>query len=378
MLPLAKLTALRHTLHASPEVSGLEQQTAALIEAYLRGLEPDSLVTGLGGHGILATFEGGLEGPTLLFRSELDALPIPEANTFAHRSKHPGVSHKCGHDGHSAALCGLAELLARSRPPRGRVHLLFQPAEEVGEGAKAVLADPKFAPFRPDLAFALHNFPGFPAGSVVLRDRTITAAVVGLAVRLEGRTAHAAQPELGRNPAFAVAELLQYSQTLNRPDPTLPEFRLTTPVGVRVGSPAYGVAAGDGELNLTLRSWTDDGLEELAASLLLRARQLAERDGLTLSHQTTEHFAANFNDPAAAAAARRAAVSCGLEVLELPVALKGGEDFGLFSARFPCCLILLGAGEATPPLHSPDYDFPDELLEPAVRLMAQIVREALG
>ena len=378
MLPLERLIALRHDLHSHPEVSGQEEKTAARVEAYLRALKPDHLLTQIGGHGIVATFECGQPGPTLLFRCELDALPISEVNMFAHRSSTPNVSHKCGHDGHSAMLCGLAELLAQNRPTRGKVHLLFQPAEETGAGARAVLEDPKFAAIRPEMAFALHNFPGHPLGSVIVRNGIITAAVIGLKLTWQGWTAHASQPEFGRNPALAIAEALQHSQSLNRPDPSDPEFRLVTPVHVRVGSPAYGVAAGEGELHLTLRSWTDTGLEQLVSSIVTFCEELAQRDGLELEFVTTQAFAANNNDATIANVMRQAALESGLDLIELPEPLKGGEDFGLFTARFPCCMALLGAGENSPALHNPDYDFPDELLEPGVRLMDRIVRQVLG
>ena len=378
MLPLEKLIALRHDLHSHPEVSGQEKKTAARVEAYLRALTPDRLLTQIGGHGIVATFESGQPGPTLLFRCELDALPISEVNTFAHRSSNPDVSHKCGHDGHSAMLCGLAGLLAHNRPARGEVHLLFQPAEETGAGARAVLKDPKFAAIRPDMAFALHNFPGYPLGSVIVRNGIITAAVIGLKLTWQGWTAHASQPEFGRNPALAIAEALQHSQSLNRPNPSDPDFRLVTPIHLRVGSPAYGIAAGDGELHLTLRSWTDTGLEQLVSSIVTFCEELAQRDGLELESITTQAFAANNNDGAIADVMRQAALESGLALIELPEPLKGGEDFGLFTARFPCCMALLGAGENSPALHNPDYDFPDELLEPGVRLMERIVRQVLG
>ena len=379
MLPLEKLIHLRHDLHAHPELSGQEQRTAACIEAYLRDLRPDGLLTGLGGHGIVATFVGEADGPTLLFRSELDALPIHELNTFAYRSSIPGVSHKCGHDGHSATLCGLAEVLSAQRPSRGKVHLLFQPAEETGEGALAALQDPRFAGIQPDLAVALHNFPGYPPGAVIVRDGIITAAVQGLAVHWQGRTSHASQPEFGRNPATAITDALQHALGCSRPDPARPDFRLVTPVHLRVGAPgAYGVAAGDGELHLTVRAWTNAGLETLIAEITGHCEHLARRDGLEVRFETRQPFAANHNDPATANEVRKAALACGLEVIELREPLKGGEDFGLFTARFPCCLVLVGASENMPALHNPDFDFPDALIEPGVRLMHTIVRQVLG
>ena len=147
---LADLTAFRQELHRFPEVSRQEQATAARIVQALAPLQPDQLVTGLGGHGVAAVFNGLAEGPTVLFRAELDALPITELSDAAYRSTIPGKGHLCGHDGHMTLLIGLGRLIARKRPARGRVVLMFQPAEEDGSGAAAVVADPGFAALRPD------------------------------------------------------------------------------------------------------------------------------------------------------------------------------------------------------------------------------------
>ncbi len=373
-----KLIALRHDVHMHPEVSGAERETAARIVRFLEALAPDALMTGLGGHGVLATFDSGQPGPAVLFRCELDALPIVETNTFAHASRNAGVSHKCGHDGHMAIQCGLAEALAAKRPARGKVYLLFQPAEETGAGAEAVLLDPRFAEIKPDMAIAVHDMPGYPIGTVALKDGTITASVSGLAIRLQGRTSHASQPEQGLNPALAIAELLTKTDALNLNDPSSPDFRLITPVHVSIGTPhAFGVTAGDGELQLTLRGWDDARLEALRERIKTLAVEIAGQHELHVAFESMQTFRANNNDPAVNALVRAGASDAALTVLTLSEPVKGGEDFGLFSARFPCALVLLGAGDTTA-LHSPDFDFPDALIEPGVRLVNAIARRVLG
>jgi amidohydrolase len=376
-LQIQKLIQLRRTLHAHPELSGQEQHTAARIESYLRQLQPDALLVGLGGHGIVATFDSGQPGPAILLRSELDALPIAEINNFEHRSTVSNVSHKCGHDGHSAILCGLAEVLAAQRPPRGKVHVLFQPAEETGEGAAAVLQDAGFADVHPDFGIALHNFPGLPMHTVFVKDGIFTAAVGSLIICFAGRTAHASEPEQGLNPTLAVADLLRACAALNRPDANAADFQLITPVHVRVGSPAYGVSAGDGEVHLTLRSWSSHGLESLKAEVCGLAEELASRDGLGFNTQSLQTFYANENDPQLADCVRQATREMGLPLIEATAPVRGGEDFGLFTTRFPCCMFGLGAGEDTTPLHSPDYDFPDALIETGVRVFLRIVQNLL-
>ncbi|MGK7371752.1 MAG: M20/M25/M40 family metallo-hydrolase, partial [Candidatus Halalkalibacterium sp. M3_1C_030] len=172
------LTELRHHLHSIAELSGKEEQTAGKITEFLNATNPDKLIRRLGGHGILATYKGEKEGPTILIRCELDALPIPEENDFDYLSKNENTGHKCGHDGHMAMVCGLAQLLGNNKPKSGEVMLLFQPAEETGQGAQRVLSDEKFSNINPDWVFALHNLPGYEKHQIVVREQTFAAASV--------------------------------------------------------------------------------------------------------------------------------------------------------------------------------------------------------
>ena len=163
---IVELTAWRQKLHAMPEISGEEVATAAEVIAFLAETAPDKVLSGLGNTGVAAVFDGAEPGPTVLFRCELDALPIEEISDIPHRSRLSGKGHMCGHDGHTATIAALARGFAKDRPKRGRVVLLFQPAEETGAGAAAVIADPRFAEITPDYAFSLHNLPGLPLGHV--------------------------------------------------------------------------------------------------------------------------------------------------------------------------------------------------------------------
>ena len=376
------LVRLRHELHAHPELAHEERVTAARIADLLRSLGPDDVVTGVGGTGVVATFRSSEPGPTLLLRSELDALPIHEVvdgpAVAAYASTVDGVSHKCGHDGHMAIVAGVAMRLADRRPDRGTVHLLFQPAEETGTGAAAMLSDPAFERFRPDAGVALHNMPGHPRHTVVVRPGSMTAAVRSVVIRYAGRTAHASEPEHGANPSLAVADLLRECAALEVCDPRSADFRSVTPVHVRVGAVAYGVAPGDGEVHLTMRTWRNDDLDRLHTAIDDSARRLGDRDGLAVEVEVVEEFAANENDAELTATVRRAAVDAGLDVIDADVGMRAGEDFGLFGRRFPCCMVLLGAGEDHPPIHDPAYDFPDELIATGVTLLTGVVRTVCG
>lgn len=371
------LIALRRTLHACPELSGEEHGTAERLTDVLHALQPDALLTGLGGTGLLATFGTDADGPQVLLRCELDALPIQEVNTFDHRSSKDGVSHKCGHDGHMAILAGVAERFAQERPARGRVHLLYQPAEENGAGAAAVLADPRMQDRHFDLVLALHNLPGYPLGTVVVRKNAFTASVNSLMIHLEGRTSHAAEPEHGINPALAVAELLTGALALQHNEPGAEDLRVVTVVHVDLGSKDYGISAGSAEVHLTLRCWTDAALQQLEQEVEALARQAADRHGLGIAIAQGFTFKANRNADTAVDLVAQAARSTGNPLVVREHPFKWGEDFGLFTAKYHGCMFGLGAGEAMPALHNPDYDFPDELIPHGIELFRTAARSFL-
>lgn len=194
------LIELRHDLHRHPEISGEEKETARRVRAFLEQAPPERLLAGLGGHGVAAVYDSGRSGPSVLIRSEIDALPIHEKGEVEYRSSVDGKGHLCGHDGHSTILTALALGLARQRPETGRVILLFQPAEETGAGAAAVIADPRFAEIKPDYSFSLHNLPGLPFGHVSVVEGPVNCASRGIKITLAGKTAHASSPEHGISP----------------------------------------------------------------------------------------------------------------------------------------------------------------------------------
>lgn len=376
---IVALTAFRHDLHRFPEVSRYEAGTAARVVAAL-GAMPDRVVTGLGGHGVAAVFNGAASGPTVLFRSEIDALPIEELSTAAHRSTIAGVAHLCGHDGHSAILMGLARLLSRKRPARGRVVLMFQPAEEDGSGAAAVIRDPRFAELAPDWAFALHNMPGIRLGECWLAEGPLSCASVGLRIALEGKTSHAAQPEYGVSPAMALAGLIPALSALGQGGDLTPDFRLVTLTHARLGEPAFGISPALAELWATLRCLTDAPMAALKAEALALAQAAALQHGLRLTFDWHDDFKACANDPLATAYMAKA-----LDSLQIPHApgnlpMRPSEDFGAFGSLpgSRSAMVMLGAGLHHPALHNPDYDFPDDLIATGTQIFHRIARDILG
>ncbi|MCB9053145.1 MAG: amidohydrolase [Lewinellaceae bacterium] len=373
-LSIDRLTSIRRYLHQNPELPGEEFSTARYLAGILRELGPSQLLEGVGGAGLIAVFDSGREGPTILFRSELDALPIQEVNTFSHRSGKENVSHKCGHDGHMAALLGLAGSIVRHHPRIGRVILLYQPAEEIGAGAERVLEDPRFEGLYPiDYAFAFHNLPGFPLGEVLVRKGPFTAAVQSLIIRLQGKTAHAGEPENGISPAPAIADILLMAQKLSVANTAAEDFAILTPVHTTMGSLAYGVAAGYGEVHLTIRTWTEEAMRKLSARLLQYLGDLALRFSLRLETEWTNVFRTNHNNEEAVDIIQQAAEDCGLTLSPMEHPFKWGEDFGAFTQRFRGAMFGLGAGQDCPALHNPDYDFPDELLLHGIQMYKRIM-----
>jgi metal-dependent amidase/aminoacylase/carboxypeptidase family protein len=397
----ARIHQLRHELHAAPEVSGQEHATAATVAEFVAGYEPTALHTGVGGCGLLAVFAArdaaptGSDGqPTVVLRAELDALPITERSAgLPYRSQRPGVAHLCGHDGHMAMVAGLAPWLRQRPPTRGRVALLFQPAEETGAGARRVVEDRRYRSLAPRWVFALHNLPGYAEGAVLLKSGPLTAASIGLEIRLQGRTAHAAHPERGCSPAAAVSRLVPRLATLGAgtgdagsgaAGPGGAEVQgadalaLVTVVHIRVGERTFGTAPGQGEILATLRAGDDAGLAALRTAAAAVVQEEAVRDGLAVELAWQDEFPATVNDPAAIALVRRTCRELGI-LTSVPAEspFRWSEDFGAYLRDTPGALIGLGAGEDHPDLHAPDFDFPDALLPRGLELLARLVELGL-
>ncbi|TDK48673.1 amidohydrolase [Antarcticimicrobium luteum] len=376
---MIELVAWRRKLHAMPELSGEEAETAREVRRALSATGPDRLIGDLGGHGLAAVYEGAEPGPTVMFRAELDGLAIEEVSDLPYRSQVPGRGHQCGHDGHMATLMALARGLSRKRPRRGRAVLMFQPAEENGAGAAAVVADPAFAAIKPDYAFAYHNMPGMPLGHVAVAEGPITCASRGMRIILTGRTAHASMPETGVSPVPAVLKLLPALGTLNGGMLPSPDFAMTTITHVGIGEPAFGISPGNGAVWLTLRSLTDSRMEALCLDAERLAAEVAAETGLGVEIEYDNVFADCSNDPEAVAYVRRAleAEAIPFDTGDLP--LRGSEDFGGFGKDGSrIALFLLGSGENRPHLHNPDYDFPDDLIGIGARVFNRTLRDILG
>ncbi len=373
------LNQLRQELHQQPELSGREAQTADRIAAELERTEPDQLIRGLGGTGIAAVYDGSESGETWMFRAELDALPIPEAADLPYASRVPGVSHKCGHDGHMTALVGLARSLGGVRNQlKGRVVLLFQPAEEIAAGAYAVADDIRFRELRPDRVFAWHNLPGYPLGSVIIRDGVFASASRGLVVRLTGATSHAAHTEDGISPLPVFAHLVNQLPRLPQDCVRFDRAARVTLIHARLGEVAFGTSPGEAEVMATFRTHHESDMERLVERAQTMIASVADAHGLQVKMEWRDLFPATVNDPGAAEDVRMTARQTHVPVIEAESPFPWSEDFGVFSGEVPGALFGIGSGETHPQLHHPTYDFPDDLLERSVQLMAGIIKRGLS
>ncbi|MDX1684538.1 MAG: amidohydrolase [Saprospiraceae bacterium] len=366
---LSELEALRKEIHAHPEISGEEEQTAKRILEQLEKVDDIEVHSGVGGNGIIAVYDTGKEGPIVLLRAELDALPIDEVNDFEYRSKYEDKSHKCGHDGHMVILLGLVRTIVENPPKKGKIYFLWQPAEENGEGAKAVISDEAFSRLdQPDYVLALHNLPGYVKHKVVLRHEVFSASVKSIIIKFKGKTSHAAEPEYGKNPAWPIWKILKLANDLSNNDMSRDDFCVITPIYIKLGDIAYGISAGKGDLRLTIRTWDVKHMTKYSEQLEKGIDEICSDYEIDYKTSWTQEFASNRNNPEVVDVIESVAREFGYEMKERQYPFKWGEDFGLFTQKFKGAMFGLGSGEDTPALHNPDYDFPDELIKSGVEL----------
>lgn len=361
------LVDFRKILHQRPELSGQERFTPRLILDFLGEIKSENVIQQLGGHGMAVIFDSDKEGPTTVFRCELDALPIQEINTFPYRSVVDGVSHKCGHDGHMTIVTGVGRLLKENPPIKGKVVLLYQPAEETGTGAEAVLKDDRFKALKPDFFYALHNIPHLEKNTVYIKSGAFAAASRGIIVKLFGATSHAAEPENGRSPAIALSEIIKSITQLPSQN-HYSDLTLVTVVHAMLGEIAFGVSPGYAEIRATLRTFQENDMRKLIEDVITIITETCVREKLKTEIVFTEIFPGTSNDKETVKNVELSAQKSNIEVVKMEQPFKWSEDFGHFAERYKSAIFGLGAGKDTPKLHNNDYDFPDELIPTGVQL----------
>ena len=373
----AQMRSWRHALHRHPELGFEERATAALVTEALEGLGL-TVHGGFGGTGLVASLTVG-DGPGVIgLRADMDALAMTETGTPAHVSQRAGCMHGCGHDGHMAMLLGAAKQLVAQRDFNGTVRFIFQPAEEHGRGAKAMMADGLFDRFPVDAIFGLHNMPGLPLGHIAARAGGIMAAEDNFEIRIMGRGGHAARPHMGVDPLVVAAQIILGLQTLvsRSVDPSDAAVVSCTEIesdGIRNAIPSTVVLKGD------TRSYDPAVQDLLEQRMRTLCAGIAAAQGAEVVVTYTHEFAPTVNWPEQTAQALAAAEAVvGPARVDRAVApMMISEDFGAFLETVPGAFVFLGAGEGALPLHNSAYDFNDALLPIGAAYFAELVRQQL-
>ena len=378
---LEKIKRLRHELHAHPELSMEERETKRRLMEFLR--ENTKLFIEDRGHYFYAYVNGKNEElEPIAFRADMDALPMEEKAGLSYGSKNPGVCHKCGHDGHCAALCGLAleaDRFGTDRP----VYFIFQHGEEIGGGGEECAGLIREKGIR--RVFAFHNMSGYPEGQVLVKSGVTQCTSKGLTISMEGTPAHASQPEDGKNPAAALAKLALAIEAMagaqrgeenagQGENSSFGGFVLATIVELSAGGRNFGIAASKGSVSVTLRADYERDLNRLEERIRETAEGLAKQYGLALSFEEQDFFPETVNDPEAVSLVRRAAASLKIPVRELSQPFRASEDFGYYLKQCPGAIFYIGNGADHPQLHTAEYDFNDGILERAVDLFFALLR----
>lgn len=361
---------LRHELHKHPEFSYEEVWTKQHLMDFLK--EHTKLELHDGGRYFYAVYRAEeKKRRAIAFRADFDALPIEDEIHKPWRSCVAGVGHKCGHDGHAASLCGLGLELEEMKPDRD-VYMIFQHAEETGQGAAE--AKP-FLLENPDIEeiFAFHNQTGVETGKVIVSKGASNCASKGMSIFMKGAPTHASLPEYGNNPVFALTKVVDAIPELIDPK-GYEGLVLCTIVQLSVGDYAFGTAAGEGVLRMTVRAEIEAEMDDLQGRIEKLCREEAEKAGLELKFEFEDEFPETRNHPCSVEKVYRTAEKLGYGVGEKPTS-RGSEDFGHYTKIVPGAMFYIGGGVDVPSFHTSAYDFTDCIMENAVEMFKGLIKE---
>ncbi len=375
MLP--EITEWRRDIHRHPEILFDVHRTAGLVRDRLRDFGCDEVVEGIGRTGVVAVIRGKTDtgGRTIGLRADMDALPIHEETGLDYASTVPGAMHACGHDGHTAMLLGAAKYLAETRNFDGTCVLIFQPAEEGGGGGREMCEDGLMDRFGIDEVYAMHNWPGVPAGTFAIRPGPFFAATDQFAITVTGQGGHAAKPHETVDPVVAASHMVLALQTVasRNVDPT--QQVVVSVTALKTSSNAFNVIPGAAMLKGTIRS-LDAGVRKLAGEKL---KHIATSTAATFGAQAEVDWMPGYpvmvNSEAGTEHAIAVARKVGGDCADAPL-IMGGEDFAYLLEERPGAFILLGNGDSAP-VHSAGYNFNDEIIPAGCSWFAEMVETRL-
>lgn len=374
----AEITGWRRHLHQYPELQFDVHETAKFVEEKLRSFGITDITTGIGRTGVVAVIEGRTTGSgrAIGLRADVDALPIEEATGLDYASKHPGIMHACGHDGHTAMLLGAAQYLAETRNFDGRVVLIFQPAEEGGGGGREMCKDGLMERWSIDEVYGLHNMPGTEVGSFHIRAGAMLAATDEFDITITGKGGHAAAPHVSIDPNIAAAHVIVALQSI--------ASRNVDPLGqvvvsvcmLRSDSEAFNIIPHRVRMNGTVRS-LDAKVRDLAERRLSEIVDLTARaHGCTAEITYVRGYPATVNHDAHTDFAADAAEAVSPAVDRNTPPIMAGEDFSYMLEERPGAYIQLGNGDGFA-VHHPEYQFNDEAIPAGCSWFAEVVERRM-
>ncbi|MBY0239944.1 MAG: amidohydrolase [Burkholderiaceae bacterium] len=383
----SELQQIRRDIHAHPELCYEEQRTSDVVADKLSewGIP---VIRGMGTTGVVGIIKSGTSSRAIGLRADMDALPMQEINTFPHASRHPGKMHACGHDGHTAMLLGAAHYLSRHRDFDGTVYLVFQPAEEGGAGARAMISDGLFERCPMEAIYGMHNWPGEATGTLSVTEGPMMASSNEFHVTVRGKGAHAAQPHNGIDPVMIAVQIAQAWQTIITRNKSPLDTAVLSITQIHAGS-ATNVIPDDAKLVGTVRTFTTPVLDMIES----RMRALAE--GIAAGFGAEVDFTFRRNYPPLINHARETRFA--VEVMKSVVGedrvndkvepTMGAEDFAFFLQEKPGCYIFIGNGDGEHRdgghglgpcvLHNGSYDFNDQLLPIGASFWVKLVEASL-
>jgi hippurate hydrolase len=380
----ADLTAIRHALHATPELGFEEHATAELVVRQLERYGVDEIHRGLGKTGVVGVIRGraGASGRTVGLRADMDALPLAEENDFAHRSTVAGRMHACGHDGHTAMLLGAARWLAKTREFDGTVHLIFQPGEEGYAGARAMIQDGLFERFPCDAVYAMHNWPGLEPGTIAVKPGPMMAAADRVTITIEGKGGHGAHAYLAIDPVVVAAHVITAAQTIVSRNVGPLDSAVVSLCSIQAGHPAaMSVIPREAVITGTVRSFRPQTQDMIEQRLTQLAESVAVGFGATARVHSERMYPATVNarDEALFGAEVATELVGAERVLRDLEPSMGAEDFAFMLEQRPGAYFRIGQGGAESGcfLHNPRYDFNDEILPLGAALFVRLAERSL-
>ena len=369
------IRAIRRDIHAHPELKFEENRTAEIVTSALRSFGIDEIHTGLGKTGVVGILRGRPGSKMLGLRADMDALPMTELNAFEHKSQYAGKMHACGHDGHTATLLAAAKVMSADRDFAGSVAFIFQPAEEGGGGAKAMIVDGLFERFPCDAVFAIHNWPGLRVGEFGLNPGAMMASSNEFEITVCGKGAHAAMPHLGVDPVLIASHLIQAFQSLVSRETKPIDATVVSVTQINAGE-ATNVIPDTCVMKGTVRTFSAQALDTIEQGMARICHQLPPAFNARAEFSFLRNYPPTINHAKEAMlAADVAAEIVGEAMVQRHVEpTMGAEDFAYMLQEKPGAYIFLGNGDTSGghrttghglgpcTLHNPSYDFNDDLI----------------